>query len=173
MQLGSTKSWVECQAAINRTGRIRRVDERETLAEYLVASDKQTFHFIYHLVRSNPSRYDWVRLCVSVWHLLLHITKAFLKRYSGARVELVVRNLGTGSKKVADGGNYRQSYHHLCVFNEGMWFKLVHMCITMSNGNARTRPRPMSSLPPTIRLPRLAIFSPRRLDPARRDTSPP
>ncbi|CAM9917676.1 unnamed protein product, partial [Sphacelaria rigidula] len=74
------------KAAIDRLADIRHVDERGSAAACMVAGDEETFHFMYHLIRSNPGYYHWLRVYVGDWHLLHHMAKASMNRFWGAGI---------------------------------------------------------------------------------------
>ncbi|CAM9678275.1 unnamed protein product, partial [Sphacelaria rigidula] len=127
MQLGSTKSWADSKAAIDRIADIRRVGERGAPAACMVAGDEETFRFMYHLIRSNPREYQWLRIYMGDWHLLYHMVKAIMKRFWGAGIEYVAEALGLDGRKSSEASNYRVVHHTICVFFEAMWDKIVAM----------------------------------------------
>ena len=127
MQLGTTKSWSDSKAAIDRLADIRHVDERGAEAACMVAGDEETFRFMYHLIRSNPNQYHWLRIYVGDWHLLYHMVKALNNQYWGAGIEFIAEALGLDGTKASEAGNYRVAHHTISVFYEAMWSKIVAM----------------------------------------------
>lgn len=55
------------------------------------------------------------------------MAKNLLKRYWGAGVEFVAKDLGTDNSKSSEGSNYRRAHHHLVV----MWEALMSLCQKM------------------------------------------
>lgn len=105
MKLGSTRVWADNESTVDRIGTIWRVDARGRSVPSVVAGDEETFRFMYHLIRSNPSKYKWMRIYVDAWHLLLRMGKALIRRYWGIGIGVITKSLGTDGKKAAKGGN--------------------------------------------------------------------
>ncbi|CAM9907387.1 unnamed protein product [Sphacelaria rigidula] len=127
MQVGTTKSWSDSKAAIDRLADIRHVDERGAAAPCMVAGDEETFRFMYHLIRSNPGHYHWLRIYVGDWHLLYHMAKVIMSRFWGAGIEFVAEALGVDGTKASEASNDRVAHHTISVFFEAMWGKIVAM----------------------------------------------
>ncbi|CAN0169521.1 unnamed protein product, partial [Ectocarpus sp. 13 AM-2016] len=71
-----------------------------------------------------PREYRQVRRYPGDWHLLLHMAKAMLRRYWGAGVEFVAKDLGTDGSKSGEGSNYRRAHHHITAF----WAAFMALC---------------------------------------------
>lgn len=64
MQLSSTKSWRDSTAVIGGLADVHIEDERGAGAAYMVTGDEETFRLLYHLIPSNRTQYDWLRIYV-------------------------------------------------------------------------------------------------------------
>ncbi|CAM9985290.1 unnamed protein product [Sphacelaria rigidula] len=91
------------------------------------AGDEKTFRFMYHLIRSNPGHYHWLRIYVGDWHLLYHMAKAIMNRFWGAGIEFIAEALGVDRTKASEASNDRVAHHTISVFFEAMWGKIVAM----------------------------------------------
>ena len=58
-------------------------------------------------------------------HVLLHSVKALLKRYWGAVIERVAKELSGYNKKAARGRNYRMAHHHLEIMYEALMTEMI------------------------------------------------
>lgn len=127
MQPGSTKSWTDAKAVTDRIADIRRADERSASAACMVAGDEETFRFMCHLIRSNPTQFHWLRIHVGDWHLLYHMAKAIMARFWGAGVEHIAEALDIDGSKASEAGNYRTAHHTISIFLEAMWATTMAM----------------------------------------------
>ncbi|CAN0546305.1 unnamed protein product, partial [Ectocarpus sp. 12 AP-2014] len=93
----------------------------------IIAGDEETYRVLYHIQKQERIAYRQFRRYPGDWHLLLHMAKALLKRYWGAGVEFVAKDLGTDNSKSSEGSNYRRAHHHLVV----MWEARVSLCQKM------------------------------------------
>ena len=91
----------------------------------IVAGDEETFRFMYRLKQREKKKYSWLMVYPGDWHLLLHSAKAILKRYWGAGIEHVAKELSGDDKKAAEGSNYRRAHHHLTVMYEAYMTELI------------------------------------------------
>ena len=58
-------------------------------------------------------------------HLLLHSAKALLKRYWGADIEHIAKELSGDDKKAAEESNYRRAHHHLTIMYEALMTEVI------------------------------------------------
>lgn len=122
VQRGSTKSYRDMKAAIDRIIRIWRgtIAGKEG-APCIIAGDEETYTFLRVLMTHEPDQYRQIRRYPGDWHLLLHMAKALLHRYWGAGVEHMAKDLGTDDSKSAAGSNYRRAHHSLTTMYEAIW----------------------------------------------------
>ena len=71
------------------------------------------------------------------WHFLLHSAKALLKRYWGAGIEHVAKELNGDDKKAADGSNYRRAHPHITVICEAFTTDVIEEYYRKHLGHAR------------------------------------
>ncbi|CAB1103684.1 unnamed protein product [Ectocarpus sp. CCAP 1310/34] len=90
-------------------------------APFILDGDEETFKHMYHVMAQEPREYRQVHRYPGDWHLLLHMAKAMLRRYWGAGVEFVAKELGTDGSKSGEGSNYRRAHHHITAFGRRLW----------------------------------------------------
>ncbi|CAB1098858.1 unnamed protein product [Ectocarpus sp. CCAP 1310/34] len=116
IQLESTKKFTDNKAAIDCILRIwRGTVAGKDGAPCIIAGDEETYRVLYHIQKQERVAYRQFRRYPGDWHLHLHVAKALLKRYWGAGVEFVAKDLGTDNSKSSEGSNYRRAHHHLVV----------------------------------------------------------
>ncbi|CAN0425479.1 unnamed protein product, partial [Ectocarpus sp. 12 AP-2014] len=76
-------------------------------APFILGGDEETYKHMYHVMAQELREYRQVGRYPGDWHLLLHMAKAMLRRYWGAGVEFVAKDLGTDGSKSGEGSNYR------------------------------------------------------------------
>ncbi|CAM9775397.1 unnamed protein product [Pylaiella littoralis] len=118
----SSKSFKDVKAAVDRILCIwRGTDAGKEGAPCVIAGDEETYTYLRHIMAYDPDGYRQVRRYPGDWHLLLHMAKALPKRYLGAGVELIAKDLGIDDRKSGEGSNYRRAHHALTVMYEGLW----------------------------------------------------
>ena len=137
IQEASTKSYADSVDVVNRIARILRVGEPGGRVRAVVAGDEETFRFMLRLKQRKPADYKWLMVYPGDWHLLLHSAKALLKRYWGAGIEHVAKELSGDDKKAADGSNYTRAHHHLTVMYEAFMTEVIEKCYRAYSGHAR------------------------------------
>ncbi|CAB1107685.1 unnamed protein product [Ectocarpus sp. CCAP 1310/34] len=122
------ESYSRRPAAVDRILRIwRGTVAGKNGAPCIIAGDEETYRVLYHIQKQERMAYRQLRRYPGDWHLLLHMAKALLKRYWGAGVEFVAKDLGTDNSKSSEGSNYRRAHHHLVV----MWEARMSLCPKM------------------------------------------
>ena len=102
----------------------------------VVAGDEETFRFRYRLKQRKPVDYKWLMVYPGEWHLLLHSAKALLKRYWGAGIEHVAKELNGDDKKAVEG-NYRRAHHYITVMYEAFTTEVIEEYYRKHPGHAR------------------------------------
>ena len=92
------------------------------------AGDEETFRFMYCLKQREREKYSWLTVYPGDRHLLLHSAKALLKRYWGADIEHIAKELSGDDKKAAEESNYRRAHHHLTFMYEAFMTEVIEKC---------------------------------------------
>ncbi|CBJ28733.1 expressed unknown protein [Ectocarpus siliculosus] len=125
IQKGSTKRFSDMKGAIQRVQGIWCGSPAgKAGAPFILGGDEETYKHMYHVMAQDPREYRQVRRYPGDWHLLLHMAKAMLRRYWGAGVEFVAKDLGTDGSKSGEGSNYRRAHHHITAF----WAAFMALC---------------------------------------------
>lgn len=124
VQSGYTKCEADSEAPLERIFRICHAvgeDGRVIMME----GDEETYIFLVNAAAANPRKWRHVIPHSGGWHVMLHVTRAFVCLLWGAGVESIAKLLGGDDKHSAAGKTHRRNHHFLMVTFEGMWIVVV------------------------------------------------